>query len=146
MNFDEYENLAMRTDDESKYNGGINRLINGLMGLNGEAGEAIDLLKKALFQGHELKKERLVEELGDCLWYLTLTARTIGVKLEDIANANILKLVKRFPDGFSEHNSVNRDNDIPEERPVPGPEATQAMEAPYDPNGEPFVPEVQPES
>ena len=29
-------------------------LLNGLMGLNGEAGEAIDILKKHLFQGHEL--------------------------------------------------------------------------------------------
>ena len=77
MEMNEYQKLAMRTDDPQKYNSGLNRLINALMGLNGEAGEAIDLLKKALFQGHELEKDKLIEELGDNLWYLAEAADTI---------------------------------------------------------------------
>ena len=40
-------------------------LLNGLMGLNGEAGEAIDILKKHLFQGHELDTEHMAKELGE---------------------------------------------------------------------------------
>lgn len=108
MELNEYHKLAMRTDDPAKYNEPINRLINGVMGLNGESGEVIDILKKALFQGHELKKDKLVEELGDVLWYIVECVDTIGMTLEDVANANILKLVKRFPDGFSKEASIER--------------------------------------
>ena len=131
MEMNEYQKLAMRTDDPQKYNSGLNRLINALMGLNGEAGEAIDLLKKALFQGHELEKDKLIEELGDNLWYLAEAAETIGVTLEDIANANLLKLLKRYPDGFKEEDSINR-----EEEPEQG-------EVVNDQDGEPFVPPVR---
>ena len=45
-------------------------LENGLMGLRGEAGEAIDILKKFLFQGHSLDMKHLAKELGDVAWYL----------------------------------------------------------------------------
>ena len=44
-------------------------LLNGVMGLNGEAGECIDILKKHLFHGHELDSTHLAEELGDASWY-----------------------------------------------------------------------------
>ena len=119
----------MRTDDASKYNSAINRLLNGVMGLNGEAGEVIDLMKKALYQGHELKKEDMVQELGDVLWYLALCAETMGTTLEEIANANVVKLVKRYPDGFSNKDSIERKD----------------VEAVDDTNGEPLMPEVRDE-
>lgn len=48
-------------------------LLNSLMGLNGEAGEAIDILKKHLFQGHELDTEHMAKELGDVAWYLAVS-------------------------------------------------------------------------
>ncbi len=44
--------------------------MNGVMGLCGESGEVIDILKKHLSQGHELNKEKMAEELGDVAWYL----------------------------------------------------------------------------
>lgn len=137
MEMKEYQRLAMRTDDPQKYNSGLNRLINALMGLNGEAGEAIDLLKKALFQGHELEKDKLIEELGDNLWYLAEAADTIGVTLEDIANANLLKLLKRYPDGFKEEDSINRDGNTESE------EQAEQGEVANDQDGEPFVPPVR---
>jgi len=87
----------------------MNRLINGLMGLNGEAGEAIDILKKHLFQGHELDKDHLAEELGDVAWYLAVTADALGYSLEEILQMNIEKLQKRYPDGFDYERSVNRE-------------------------------------
>lgn len=108
MEMKEYQSLAMRTDDPKKYNSSLNRLINGCMGLCGESGEVMDLVKKALFQGHELKKDELVEELGDVLWYIALCCETIDVSLEEVANGNILKLVKRYPEGFSEKASIER--------------------------------------
>ena len=57
-------------------------LLNGLMGLNGEAGEAIDILKKHLFQGHELDTAHMAKELGDVAWYLAVSANAIGYDLE----------------------------------------------------------------
>ena len=83
-------------------------ILNGVMGLNGEAGEVIDIVKKHIFQGHELDREHLAEELGDCLWYIAVAAKGIGYSLEDIANWNIKKLEKRYPNGFEVEKSVNR--------------------------------------
>ena len=83
-------------------------LINGVMGLCGEAGEAIDLVKKHLHQGHELEKEKLAKELGDIAWYLAETAYALEIPLEEIFEANIEKLKKRYPEGFDAERSINR--------------------------------------
>lgn len=83
-------------------------LLDGLMGLNGEAGEAIDLLKKHLFQGHPLDEEHLAKELGDVAWYLAEAAYALGYSLETIFRMNLVKLVERYPKGFSEEKSLDR--------------------------------------
>ena len=80
-------------------------LLNGLMGLNGEA---IDILKKHLFQGHWLDREHIARELGDASWYLAVSAWALGYNLEDIFENNIRKLKDRFPDGFDSERSINR--------------------------------------
>lgn len=85
------------------------RILNGLMGLNGEAGECIDLLKKTYFQGHPYDLKALVKELGDVAWYLALSADAIGVDLSYIFRMNLDKLAKRYPDGFDSEHSINRD-------------------------------------
>lgn len=84
------------------------RLVQGLMGLNGEAGECIDILKKHFFQGHELDVKHLAEELGDVAWYLAISADAIGYDLETIFKMNMEKRDKRYPDGFEVDKSVNR--------------------------------------
>ena len=68
MEVNEYQKLAMKT--WSKRLHGEEMLINGVMGLCGEAGETIDLVKKYLHQGHELNREKVIEELGDVCWYI----------------------------------------------------------------------------
>ena len=83
-------------------------LINGVMGLCGEAGEAIDLVKKHLHQGHALDRQALAKELGDIAWYLAETAYALEIPLEDILKANLTKLKERYPDGFSRDASINR--------------------------------------
>lgn len=83
-------------------------LINGVMGLCGEAGEAIDLVKKHLHQGHELDREALKKELGDIAWYLAETAYALDLTLEDIFRGNIDKLKRRYPEGFTTERSINR--------------------------------------
>lgn len=106
MTINEYQQKALRTEGDLHYK--FPRILNGLMGLNGEAGEAIDLLKKVYFQGHELDKEHLAKELGDIAWYLAVSADAIGYDLETIFEMNIEKLKKRYPNGFEESKSVHR--------------------------------------
>lgn len=89
------------------------RIVEGVMGLAGEAGECVDICKKVVFQGHELDREHLAKELGDVAWYLANSADAIGYSLEDIFRMNIKKLKTRYPNGFNTDNSVNRKpNDI----------------------------------
>ena len=106
-----YQKAALRTKN-NKLNF-VEQLQNGIMGLNGEAGECIDLLKKHLFQGHELNKEHIAKELGDIAWYLAISADAIGYDLETIFQMNINKLKDRYPEGFDADLSVHRKtNDI----------------------------------
>ena len=107
MKVNEYQIKALRTLNPELKNKDI--LINGVMRLCGESGEAIDLVKKHLAQGHELDKEKLAKELGDIAWYLAETAYAIGYDLEEIFQMNIDKLEKRYPEGFDSNKSINRD-------------------------------------
>lgn len=105
----DYQREALRT--ESGMSKEYPRLLNGLMGLNGEAGECIDILKKHYFQGHELDKEHLAKELGDVAWYLAVSANALGYNLSTILQMNIDKLRARYPDGFDSDHSLNRRKD-----------------------------------
>lgn len=134
MTIKEYENLAMRTNDgkinervfdevknfdnwlaKYEHEDAINiyghdpgELLNGALGLTGEAGEVADHIKKAIFHGHSLDFTDLVNELGDVCWYLALLCHAIDVPLEEVMSRNIEKLKKRYPEGFSESASINR--------------------------------------
>lgn len=106
MDVDKYQELAMRT-----LNPEIDKkelILNAAMGLCGESGEAIDLVKKHLFQGHDLDDEKLIKELGDVAWYLAEAATALNVNLSEILEKNIKKLENRFPDGFNSNRSINR--------------------------------------
>ena len=106
MEINEYEKLAMTTLNKDIKKDDI--LINSAMGLCGESGEVIDLIKKHLFQGHDLDKDDLIKELGDVAWYLAEAAYALDVPLEEICIRNIEKLKKRFPQGFESNKSINR--------------------------------------
>lgn len=105
----DYQRMAMRTAGE--YDTNYDQLRNAAYGLNGEAGEVIDLLKKHEFQGHDLPDEKLIDECGDVLWYCALLADALGFTLEQVMNRNIDKLRKRYPDGFDKARSINREGD-----------------------------------
>jgi len=106
MTVNEYQKLAMTTLNPQLSKKDV--LINGVMGLCGESGEAIDIVKKWLAQGHELDREKLAKELGDIAWYLAETATALDLSLEDVFQANIDKLRRRFPEGFDAERSINR--------------------------------------
>lgn len=107
MTINEYQALAMTTLNPELSKKDV--LINGVMGLCGESGEAIDIVKKHLHQGHPLDKEKLAKELGDIAWYLAESAWALDIPLEDILQGNIDKLKKRFPEGFSTERSIQRE-------------------------------------
>ena len=102
----EYQKLAMTTLNPVLSKQDV--LINAVMGLCGESGEAIDLVKKHLHQGHALDKEKLMKELGDIAWYLAEAAYALDTDLDTILEANIAKLKARYPEGFDTEKSINR--------------------------------------
>ncbi len=106
MNGNEYQKLAMRTLNPSLTKKEI--LINGVMGLGGESGEVIDYVKKHLFQGHNLDKKVIEKELGDVLWYVAEICEALDLEFDEVFKINIEKLEKRFKNGFSVNESINR--------------------------------------
>lgn len=107
MTINEYQKFAIVTMNRE-----LNpqqMLTNGALGLCGEAGEVGDLVKKHLFQGHELNREKIIDELGDVAWYIAETAYALGVDLETVLAGNIEKLKKRYPEGFSAERSIHRE-------------------------------------
>jgi len=107
MTLEEYEQLAARTLNLALARD--QRLLDAAAGLAEEAGEVLGLVRKHLFMNHAIDVARLTIELGDALWCLTTTAGALGVPLEHVAAANIAKLRTRYPDGYADANSVNRD-------------------------------------
>ena len=110
MNINEYQKLAMTTLNPELSKKDV--LINGVMGLCGESGEVIDLVKKHLAQGHELNREKMTKELGDVAWYLAETAYALDVDLETVMTKNIEKLKQRYPEGFDAQRSQKRNEEV----------------------------------
>lgn len=106
MTVNEYQKQAMRTLNPELDKKDV--LINGVMGLCGESGEVIDIVKKHLAQGHPLDREKMVKELGDVAWYLAETAYALDVDLETVLQKNLDKLWARYPEGFDAERSRNR--------------------------------------
>jgi NTP pyrophosphatase (non-canonical NTP hydrolase) len=84
------------------------KLTLGALGLAGEAGEVVDIVKKWRYQGHGFDALRFREEMGDILWYLALMCSAFGWTLDDVIAANIRKMHERYPDGFSTERSLHR--------------------------------------
>lgn len=109
MRVNEYQEAAMATLNPALDKKDV--LINSVMGLCGESGEAIDIVKKWMMQGHELDKDHLIKELGDVAWYLAEAATALDVPLETVLQGNLNKLRQRFPNGFDTDASVHRKED-----------------------------------
>jgi len=104
----EYQALAKRSAGAGGE--GDRRLMVAALGLAGEAGEFANLVKKMTAHGHPLDPEALKDELGDVLWYLAEAATAAGLSLDDIGQENVDKLLKRYPEGFSQEKSIHRKN------------------------------------
>ncbi len=101
MELNEYQKQALKTAIyPEKY-----KVIYSALGLGNEAGEVMGKIKKWLRGDDgegEMSKERveaLKGELGDVLWYLAVLANDLGLELNEIAQANVLKLQSRQEKG-----------------------------------------------
>ena len=99
MDFNEYQNAAKRT-----LYGNEQVLTNCALGLAGESGQVVDLVKNYVFRGQKLTRQELVHEMGDVLWYLSQVAEWADIPFEEVAKANIAELNRRYPAGFKKQN------------------------------------------
>lgn len=106
MDIEKYQKLAQRTMNTDLTDREAYAML--AMGLAGEAGEVVDYLKKVVFHDHELDEQYLKDEMGDVLWYFSNLLNVLGLTFEQVAERNIEKLEKRYPNGFSSEDSKNR--------------------------------------
>jgi NTP pyrophosphatase (non-canonical NTP hydrolase) len=98
VELNEYQRTALRTANPAL--DGPARQMDAAAGLAEEAGEVLGLVRKRVYQQREATRDQLVEELGDVLWCLAVTAESLGVTLEEVGATNVAKLRRRHPDGF----------------------------------------------
>lgn len=104
MNGKQYQKLAMRTCSvELKED----KLKHAVFGLASESGEVSGILQK-MYQGHAFDKSHMILELGDCMWMIAEACEALDVDMDEVMNLNIVKLKKRYPDGFKAEQSLHR--------------------------------------
>ena len=90
----------------------LTHLLTFALGASAEMGEAVEIIKKCLFQGkpfNEDAKVHLLKECSDSFWYFAQFCIAMDVSFEDIMQINYEKLSARYPEGtFSVHRSENR--------------------------------------
>ena len=87
------------------------RLLTAALGLNGEAAEFSELIKKCIFQGREYTDEvhaELKSELSDIMWYIAQGCIALDTTIEELMEINTHKLQERYPDGFDKNRSNKR--------------------------------------
>ena len=87
------------------------RLMTTALGLNGEAAEFSELIKKCVFQGREYTDEihaELKSELSDIMWYIAQGCIALDTTIEELMEINTSKLKERYPDGFDKNKSNAR--------------------------------------
>jgi NTP pyrophosphatase (non-canonical NTP hydrolase) len=109
----DFLSLTERMVELDQKGANIERLLTAGVGMNAEAGEFLEIIKKMLFQGkpwNQDNKEHLIIELGDVMWYITQACIALGVSLDEVISGNVDKLMKRYPGGnFDVYYSENRD-------------------------------------
>lgn len=103
-NADNYENMLRRLQENPK----LLKLDHGALGLGGEAGEVIDVVKKIVVMGKPEDIDKLKKELGDVIFYMAVLIDAIDSSFEEIMQINADKLAARFPDGFTEAAALER--------------------------------------
>lgn len=112
MEIDEYSKKALRTDYktyEDFHSGDATpRLEYAVIGLVTESAKVLDVIKKTKKNLTPLFKEKVIEELGDLLWYLNLAIDELGITFTDVMNNNVEKIQKKYPPDDQEASKLIR--------------------------------------
>tara|TARA_R100001443_G_scaffold12706_1_gene22399 strand:- start:155 stop:505 length:351 start_codon:yes stop_codon:yes gene_type:complete len=108
MNFNTFQEACKRTANPDISWTDAN--LNWALGIAGEAGEYCELIKKRHFHGKELDLQDAKKELGDVLYYVAMAASNLNISLNDIAQANVAKLLSRYPNGFVRGGGIRQGN------------------------------------
>jgi len=106
MTFEQYQEQARRTQNTELTR--HQRYEHSLHGLASEVGEIHGIYQK-YYQGHSINREEVIEEVGDLLWFIAELCDCVDVNMGDVASRNISKLRARYPQGFSEYDSLHRE-------------------------------------
>lgn len=105
QNANHYQHLARRTqntdlsiEDKRKH---------AAFGLMAEAGEIASLFQH-YYQGQEIDRQKVLDELGDCLWMIAEMCDAYHATIMEVMRGNIAKLRTRYPEGFSTERSTHR--------------------------------------
>lgn len=112
MFFEQYQDQCLKTWANKHPMSSLENMATVALGLTGEAGEVADIVKKCYAHGHpydKAVKEKLVKEVGDIMYYVSLAASSLGIDLEEVAIKNTEKLKARYPNGFNPNRSMNRE-------------------------------------
>jgi NTP pyrophosphatase (non-canonical NTP hydrolase) len=109
MTLNEYQGAAKTT---AVYTSADQQLVCTVLGLNGEAGEVAEKIKKVIRDKNSVigddDRREIQKELGDVLWYLAVLADTLGLDLESVAALNLEKLKSRYARGAIHGQGDNR--------------------------------------
>ena len=109
----DFLSLSDRLVELDEKGANIERLLTAGVGLNAEAGEFLEIIKKMIFQGKpwsEDNREHLVIELGDVIWYAANACMALEIPFDEVVAHNVNKLKKRYPGGqFDVYYSENRE-------------------------------------
>lgn len=107
MKLKDYQEKCLET---AVYPGVGENMFYPVLGLAGETGEVCENIKKAVRDDGGLitkeRKQTILKELGDVMWYISAVCSELGISLEDVAKTNIEKLASR-----KERNCLHGDGD-----------------------------------
>jgi NTP pyrophosphatase (non-canonical NTP hydrolase) len=116
MNFQEYQDKSKVTAVFPSFEAAVyqknHNLIYTTLGLAGESGEVVEKVKKVFRDGNgevsESRRQEIIKELGDVLWYVSQIATELGVSLEEVVSQNIEKIYSRKDRGVIQGDGDNR--------------------------------------
>lgn len=95
----QYEDFVVSCFNENPTGNKVLDFLHMTMALCSESGEFADEVKKAVFHSKETRIIDLVDELGDVFFYLTCITNFLGISIQDVMQANIIKIQQRYPYG-----------------------------------------------
>ncbi len=87
---------------------GTEGFLHAAVGLAGESAEVLDHMKKMWVYDRPMDREKVLEEMGDTIHYLMMLCIKMDVTFADLIKDNVIKLRKRYPDGFTKQAAIAR--------------------------------------